>query len=163
MKIKGPVEDQRAGIIWMSFLFGMVLMSTAAGRGGWAVYRAWQRRQAMTSQLPTVTEQTLQKLQRDAAQFFRTAETPDLPVGVQLDHIIRVYLQEAHQVPAFTLTPAELAGRLEGVPCAQDVVHLIERCAALKYQPPAVSLTAAQHLWRDTIALFQRLQQEGMP
>jgi hypothetical protein len=80
---------------------------------------------------------------------------------VTLDHIIRTYLHAAHQVPAFTLTPAELAFRLEGVPCAQNLLHLIERCAALKYQPSTASLAVEQTLWRDTIALFEHLQQEG--
>jgi hypothetical protein len=163
VQLKGPVDDQRAGIIWASFFFGTMLVLTAVGGWGWEGYRAWQRRRALAARTPTPAERALQTLQHDATTLFCPPQEPPPPIGVTLDHIIRTYLHAAHQVPAFTLTPAELALHLEGVPHAQNLLRLIERCAALKYQPPAASLTAEQTLWRDTIALFEHLQEESAP
>jgi hypothetical protein len=163
VQLKGPVDDQRAGIIWVSFFFGTTLLLTAVGGWGWEGYRAWQRRRVLAARTPTPAERALQALQRDATALFCLPKGPPPSIGVTLDHIIRTYLHAAHQVPAFTLTPAELALHLEGIPSAQNLLHLIERCAALKYQPPAASLTAEQTLWWDAIALFEHLQQESTP
>ena len=161
VQLKGPVDDQRAGIIWASFFFGTTLVLTAVGGWGWEGYRAWQRRRALASRTLSPAARALQTLQHDATTLFSPPKEPPPSIGVTLDHIIRTYLHAVHQVPAFTLTPAELAFRLEGVPCAQNLLHLIERCAALKYQPSTASLAVEQTLWRDTIALFEHLQQEG--
>jgi hypothetical protein len=163
VELKGPVDDQRAGIIWMSFFFGTMLVFIAVGGWGWEGYRAWQWRRALAARLSTPAERALQTLQRDATTIFHPPKEPTLPIGVTLDHTIRTYLHAAHQVSAFTLTPAELASHLESIPCAQEILNLIERCAALKYQPPTASLTAEQTLWWDTIALFEHLQKEGAP
>lgn len=163
VQLKGPVDDPRAGIIWASFFFGTVLVLTAVGGWGWEGYRAWQRHCTLAARTLTPAAWALQTLQHGATTRFCSPQEPPPSIGVTLDHIIRTYLHTAHQVPAFTLTQAELALHLEGVPDAQNLLHLIERCAALKYQPPTASLTAEQSLWRDTIALFERLQQEGAP
>ena len=85
------------------------------------------------------------------------ADVTLMPVAAQLGYIVRTYLQDACGVSAYTLTPAELAARLEQTQPVQEVVDLLQRCDTVKYQPIDEHEEAEKFLWNDAVTLFERL------
>lgn len=60
-------------------------------------------------------------------------------------------------MPAFTLTPAELASRLQGAPQAQSILNILQQCDTFKYQQTLTDQAEEHFLWEETVALFEQL------
>jgi hypothetical protein len=82
---------------------------------------------------------------------------------MRIDQILRAYLEAEFEIPAFTLTIVELVPLLNGVPFSEEILFLLERCAALKYAPPTASQAEERELWWETITLFAKLQKGQSP
>jgi hypothetical protein len=162
-QIKGPMPDQRTGFIWLSVALGAAMVLVAVGGWGKGWYQTWRQHRMFASQPPTAAARALHMLSQEAPLLLRSPGEPSLTAGGRLDTIVREYLQTEHGVPAFTLTPAELAAHLHDHPEAQAIVHLVEQCDALKYQPPTTSPEAEQRLWSEAMTLFEKLQKGGAP
>jgi hypothetical protein len=97
--------------------------------GGWG--RAWwKKRQQQSATLLhslTAAANALYTLQSEEPLFFPTFTKPPSSVGMRIDQILRAYLEAEFEIPAFTLTIAELVSRLNGVPLAQEILFLLER------------------------------------
>jgi hypothetical protein len=163
IQIKGDVDDARTGVVWSLSILGTGFLLVAAGGWGWGQFAAWQQRHAGRVQPRLATRQALQTLQNEAAILFRLPEGVASPIGGRLEHILRDYVQMAYDVPAFTLTTAELATRLNGAPQAPDILRLLEQCEVLKYQSTPVSPALERELWWQTIVLFEKMQGEHSP
>jgi hypothetical protein len=161
LAMKEPIEDSRSRIIWTAFALGTgcVLFSV----GGWSRegWKKWQQRKAARMLSVTTADTALRTLQYEEALFFRFLGEPSLSVGTRLAQILREYLQVECKVQAFTLTTAELMHCLNGTPFSQEILHLLERCDALKYRPSSVSAHEEQQLWRTAMGLFAQLRKEG--
>jgi hypothetical protein len=71
---------------------------------------------------------------------------------------VREYLNNAWDVPAYTLTPSELADRMEdSTPQVQDVLALLQQCDALKYQPGVQDGDEEHVLWDEAVVLFEQM------
>ena len=153
---KGPLTDTRADLVWLPCLLGTTFLLLAIG--GWR--QAWVRQQRQQS-LPeptqtTAVEKALQALRLPAGRFgLCHAETP--AASDCLGHIIREYVQAEWNVPAFTLTPAELAARLQGEPDVQSMLDLLQKCDTVKYGPTTDQATE-RFLWEETLTLFEQLE-----
>ncbi len=110
--------------------------------------------------MPTASEQALQALSQTVVPL-SSHDDPAPLVSMRLSHIIREYLQTTCEVTAYTLTPTELASRLNGTPYAEELLSLLQRCDVLKYQPHA-AVTEEQQLWEETLALFEQLNQKRL-
>jgi hypothetical protein len=125
-------------------------------------YAVLQQRRSPAAMPLTGTEEALQHLHQEGADLFRPRPQAMLSAGGRLGDIIRTYLQTTYQVPAYTRTPAQLAATLNGAPGAQDLLQVLERCEALKYQQPsATSRATEQELWGYTVTLFETLHKDG--
>ena len=155
---KGPLPDHRRGLIWIPSLLGISLL--AASVLGWT--KEWQRARKSSrrgSHTPaTALEQVLQAL-RDSEHTLSTLDASSGSAGVTLGRILRGYLHHAYGVPAFALTTAELARELTDTPLAGDILHLLEACDLLKYQPANDASMDMQKLWREARMFFEQLEQ----
>jgi hypothetical protein len=160
--LKAPWDDQRDVLITSCFAVGMTLMLLAVAGWGREWYAVLQQRRSPAAMPLTGTEEALQHLHQEGADLFRPRPQAMLSAGGRLGDIIRTYLQTTYQVPAYTRTPAQLAATLNGAPGAQDLLQVLERCEALKYQQPsATSRATEQELWGYTVTLFETLHKDG--
>ncbi|RMF84985.1 MAG: hypothetical protein D6736_18210 [Nitrospinota bacterium] len=158
VKPKAVLPDRRALPIGMTLTLGTVFLVTSVG--GWT-RRWWQKRLSNSPQHPvalSAAEQALQALRREELYFFPPLETSSLSAGERLDQIFRQYLQAEFGLSAATLTPAELAPLLDGVPLAQEILALLEECAILKYRPTAPDPGKERELWWKGITLLEKLE-----
>jgi hypothetical protein len=157
--IKGPLDDQRSGVIWTFLTLGTVLVGSAVG--GWG--RIWYCTRYRSRSAPplSVAARAFQQLQHEAPLFFRPLEEPHPPAIIRLEQIVRTYIQAEYEVPAFTLTTAELSSRLNGALGIREVLRVLEQCDALKYQPPDSSPEVERQLWWATMMWFEKKQEEG--
>ncbi len=157
---KGPLDDRRSVLIWLPGLLGtsLLLGSIAGWTKEWR--RARQEYRAAEPSLPTASEQALQSLSQTVVPL-SSHDDPAPLVSMRLSHIIREYLQVTCGVTAYTLTPTELASRLNGTPYAEELLSLLQRCDVLKYQPHAAD-TEEQQLWEETLALFEQLNRRRL-
>jgi hypothetical protein len=162
-QIKGLQDDQRSVAIRLSLTLGMAMVFAAIVGWGWQWYISWQRRRIMSSQPPTAAAQALQRLRHEGAFFFQSPETSSPSVGARLDYIVHQYLHTQYGVPAFNLTPAELAVHLNGAADTPAILSVLERCASLKYQAPATLPVIERQLWKEATALFEAPQEERAP
>ncbi len=158
LEMKKPMDDPRSGIIWTTFIFGAVCVLVAGG--GWS--KAWWKNRQQGETLPgrsqTAVEDALRTLQDEETVFFPPVVEPSLSAEVRLAEILREYIRRRYSLPVSSLTTAELASSLAGVPLAQELLSILERCEALKYAPPSSSRTEERELWWEATVLFQKLQ-----
>jgi hypothetical protein len=158
---KGPLTDVRADLVWLPCLLGTTFLFLAMG--GWRqTWRQYRRQQRPPEGVQTSSiEKALYALRQLTGHLgFLHAETPT--ASASLGHIIRDYLQAEWNVPAFTLTPAELAARLQGEARTQPLLNLLQQCDTYKYQPTA-DQAAERFLWETTLTLFEHLDKESTP
>ncbi|GIX49018.1 MAG: hypothetical protein KatS3mg131_3229 [Candidatus Tectimicrobiota bacterium] len=160
MDIKGPLPARRAGLGWGGLALGVALLGTAGGQLGWRWWR--RRRQQAEYQEPTPLEKTLQRLQQEVAAL-RPPPVSPLPLSTRLGDLLREFLQAAYGVPAFALTPSELAARLPATPACQKLIDLLQQCDGLKYRQPGSSEPDAQGLLWEALLVFEKLQQGRSP
>ncbi len=155
---KAPVEDRRIVTMALSGTVGVLCLAIALI--GW--YKEWQRYALHRREVETCAlspeAHTLQMLQDEGHALY-----PDnyeiFPLVPRLSHIIKDYVQTAYQLPAFSMTTAELSGQLHDQPYARDIMFLLEQCDALQYQPPDQQHDDGQQLWWETTAFYEKLQQ----
>jgi len=162
-QMKELQDDQRSVAIWLSFTLGMAMVCTAIAGWGWQWYTNWQHRRTLSSHPPTAAAQALQRLRHEGAFFFHSPEDSPPSVGARLDYIVREYLHTQYGVPAFNLTPAELAVHLNGSLGNPAILSVLERCASLKYQAPAAIPMIERQLWKEATLLFETPQEEHAP
>jgi hypothetical protein len=162
-QMKGLQDDQRSVAIWLSCTLGTAMVFTAIAGWGWQWYTNWQHRRTLSSQLPTAAAQALHRLRQEGTFFFHSPEESPPSVGARLDYIVRQYLHTQYGVPAFNLTPAELAVHLNGSLSNPAILSVLERCASLKYQAPAAIPMIERQLWKETTLLFETCQEEHAP
>jgi hypothetical protein len=156
---KGPLTDARADLVWLPCLLGTTFLFLAIG--GWRqTWRQHRRQQRPPEGAQTrSSEKALHALRQPTGHFGTLhTETPSASLG----HIIRDYLQAEWNVPAFTLTPAELAVRLQEEARAQPLLDLLQQCDTCKYQP-TTDQAAERFLWEETLTLFEHLDKESTP
>jgi hypothetical protein len=131
-------------------------MVAAFGGLGREYWQVWKRRSGAAAETLTAAEKTLERLRRGEATPAPSAESlaPDVS---HLGAIVRAYLQDACGISAYTLTPSELAARLEASQQVQDVVGLLQRCETLKYQLDETSEAEEHFLWEEAVSLFEQL------
>ena len=153
---KGPLHDQRTAFFWIPIIGGALCMVAAFGGWGWEYWQVWKQGSGAAADTLTAAERTLERLRRSEATPAPSAEShaPDVS---HLGAIVRAYLQDACGVSAYTLTPSELAARLEAPQQVQDVVGLLQRCETLKYQPDETSEAGEHFLWEEAVTLFEQL------
>jgi hypothetical protein len=152
---KGPLTDTRADLVWLPSLLGATFLLLAIG--GWRHQWVRQRQQQSLpeSTQTTPVEKALQALRLPVGRFeLCKGETP--AASDSLGHIIREYLQAEWNVPAFTLTPAELAAHLPEEPDVQSLLDLLQKCDTVKYGPTTDQATE-RFLWEETLTLFEQL------
>jgi hypothetical protein len=158
---KGPLTDARADLVWLPCLLGTTFLFLAMG--GWMqTWRQYRRQQCPPEGVQTNSiKKTLHALRQSTGHLgCLHTETPS--ASARLGHIIRDYLQAEWNVPAFTLTSAELAARLLGETRAQPLLDLLQKCDICKYQPTA-DQAAERFLWEATLTLFEHLDKESAP
>lgn len=156
---KGPLTDARADLVWLPCLLGTTFLFLAMG--GWRqTWRQYRRQQRSPEGVQTSNiDKALHALRLPTGHLgFLHVET--LSASARLGHIIRDYLQAAWNVPAFTLTPAELAARLQGETRAQPLLDLLQQCDTYTYQP-TTDQAAERLLWEATLTLFEHLDKEN--
>jgi hypothetical protein len=155
---KGPLSDRRRGLIWIPSLLGLSLLGASVF--GWT--KEWQhiRKHAQRRGHPPVSarEQALQALCDSEPSVSRLEACPG-SAGVTLGRILRGYLHQAFDIPAFTLTTAELAHELADTPQTEEMLHLLEVCDLLKYQPANDPSLDTQQLWLQARRFFEQLEQ----
>lgn len=155
---KGPLPDHRQALIWIPSLLGILFLSASVL--GWT--KEWQRARKNSRRgrhtPATALEQALQAL-HDSEHTLSAHNASSASAGVALGRILRSYLHHAFGVPAFALTTAELARELTDVPQAGNILHLLEACDCLKYQPANDSSKDMQQLWREARMFFEQLEQ----
>lgn len=158
LEMKKPMDDPRFGIIWTTFILGALCVLAAVG--GWS--REWWKNRQQNRILPnrsqTAVEDALRTLQYEETVFFPPAVDSSLSAEVRLAEILREYIRRRYSLPVSSLTTAELASSLAGVPLAPELLSILERCEALKYAPPSSSSTEERELWWEATVLFQKLQ-----
>lgn len=151
---KGPLNDQRPWRIWIAGVLGSLCVLAAMGGGGrewWAYYR---ERQGI---LRSPVAETLARL-RQEEEMRAPVEPVDATAVGALGGIMREYLNNAWGVSAHSLTPSELAARLDGTtPQVQDVLALLQECDTIKYQPGAEDHDEEHVLWNEAVTLFEQL------
>ena len=154
---KGPLHDRRTALVWIPGIGGALCIMAALGGWGRVYWQVWQQRLGLAADARTAAEKALDRLRQGEGKQAPPDES--LTTGVShLGVIVRAYLQDACGVSAYTLTPSELAARLEASPPVQDVVGLLQRCETLKYQPDDTSSETVEHfLWEEAVTLFEQL------
>jgi hypothetical protein len=156
MEVKGPLEDRRSGLMWISYIAGALLLLVALSKG----VREWQHRRKQIRPLvcdaPSPADMTLQTLRQEGA-VLRPVEEPAFPVVARLNHLIREYFVAGFAIPAFALTTRELAAHLNDKPFCQDLLCILDRCDILKYQPAAETQEEERQLWWEAMMVFEKL------
>jgi hypothetical protein len=158
MDIKGPLADSRAGMIWGSVIVGVLLVLLSAGSWYWQWYHRRRRYVETVQALPSAAERTLTILRQEGAAFRPVVATPP-PGAERLSNIIRQHLHEGMGISAASLTSPELASRLQGQRLGKELLQLLERCDAVKYQEPSYSQIEEWQLWWEAITLFEKLHE----
>lgn len=151
---KGPLDDPRSWRIWIAAVLGsLCVLAVMVGSGrDWWVYN----RQRWEAHNRSAAAQTLERLRQEEAP--RVQSQTEATAGSALGGIVREYLNNAWDVPAHTLTPSELADRLEdSTPQVQDVLALLQQCDALKYQPGVPDTDDEHVLWDEAVVLFEQM------
>ena len=159
LTLKGPVEDERAGMIRAGFALGTLFSLIVLGSWAWGWRQ--QRRMEMTSST-RIAATTLQTLRLEGERF-RPIDIPAIPAAMRLHQLIRDYVQEVYALPALTLTTAELQQALSDTPYGPALCDLLARCDHLTYQAPSSIDAEEQQLWWEAITLFEKLQCEAAP
>jgi hypothetical protein len=158
MDIKGPRTDARRGYIWGSVGLGSLLLCTALGSWGWQWYqRHWQAQPVETS-CDTPALRTLAILRQEGA-ILNPPPTTSPPNAERLSEIIRQHLSTVLDVPLRSLTSSELAPLLVHQALGQELLQLLQRCEALKYQEPTWLQNEERQLWWEAFTLFEKLQE----
>ncbi len=159
---KGLWDDRRSGLVWASSLVGLALF--LAGSSGW--WRQWRRavrqRKPHAEMAPDPLASTLQTL-RQEGHFDCPHDQAAFPWAERLADILRHHVDAILPLPVASLTTAELATHLESRPGGSELLYLLERCDALKYQLPCDSQAEAQQLWWEALALFEKFHQGAPP
>lgn len=161
LDIKGPQEDSRAGIIWLSVTVGACLLLTSMSGLVWH-WRQHRRQRRVTFMAALSPAARTLAILRQEGMALRSATALPAPGAEQLSEVIRQYLHEALGVPARTLTHTELASLLQDKPLGTEILYLLERCDALKYQAPACAQDEEGSLWWEAMTLFEKLQEDDM-
>lgn len=151
---KGPLTDRRPALFWTAGIFGMICLMAAAG--GWG--RSWWHHYCRQHDPApnTIAEKALQRLRRNET-LLTSEERHGVAVATQLSRIMRDYLQDTWGVSAYALTPTELAARLNGNPQVHDVLGLLQRCDACKYEAGKADENEVDFLWDEAVTLFEQL------
>lgn len=154
---KGPISDARPWRIRIAAVLGGLCVLVALGGSGRECWLYYQRRRGLMEGLHTAAAQTLQRLRHEEERRAPSPQ-PDATAVSALGGIVRDYLNKAWSVSAHTLTPSELASRLEGsTPQVQDVLALLQQCDTLKYQPGAQDENEEHVLWDEAVTLFEQM------
>ncbi len=152
---KGPLNDPRPWRIWIAGILGSLCVLAAVGGGGREWWLSYQQRRGAAAR--SAAAETLERL-RQEEEARVPIEPVDATAVAALGGIMREYLNNAWGVSAYTLTPSELASRLEGsTPQVQDVLALLQECDTLKYQPEAQDHDEEHVLWDEAVTLFEQL------
>ena len=153
---KGPLSDARPWRIWIAAALGGLCVAAAVVVGARECWRYYQQQYGRLHGLRSAAAQTLARLRREEARRAPSPQ-PDATAVSALGGIMRDYLQHAWRVSAYTLTPSELAARLEGsTPEVQDVLSLLQQCDTLKYQSETPD--DEEHiLWDEAVTLFEQM------
>lgn len=162
LDIKGPVDDRRAGLIWVSLAMGAVFLLAALGGGCREWHQHWQCHRTAQAAAFTPADTALGALRQEGAVWYPTAESA-FPGTARLSHLLRQYLHDTCGIPASTLTTTELATALHDRPLYKDILYALERCDTLRYQAPDAAGVEERHLWWETITLFEKLQKADAP
>jgi hypothetical protein len=162
LDIKGPVDDRRTGVIWLSLATGAMFLLTALGGGCRAWHQRWQRHRVAQAAALTPASTALEALRQEGAVWYPTTASV-FPGAARLSHLLRQYLHDAYGIPASTLTTAEVAAMLHDKPFYKDILYALERCDALRYQAPVATGVEEQHLWWEAMTLFEKLQKADVP
>ena len=150
---KGPLTDKRLVLFWGTSILGT--MCVIAAVGGWG--RVWWRsRHPHVIACANGVETALQRLRHNEKALALDGDHR-VAAATQLGHIMRDYIQGAWNVSAHTLTPTELAARLQGTPQVDDLLGLLQRCDACKYEPYTADKGDVHFLWEETVTLFENL------
>jgi hypothetical protein len=158
MDIKGPLGDSRAGMIWISAIAGVLLLVLSTGSWCWQWYQRCRQQAAAVQTNPSATEHTLAILRQEGAALRPVLATPP-PGAERLSDIMRQYLHAGLGFSAASLTSSELASLLQEQPLGKELLQLLERCDAVKYQEPLCSQTEERQLWWEAITLFEKLHE----
>jgi hypothetical protein len=154
---KGPVNETRPWRIWIATAVGSLCVLAAMGASAWECWRALQRRRGRLYDGHSAIAQTLQRLRREETPRAPSRQ-PDATAVSALGGIVREYLNQAWSVSAYTLTPSELASRLEdSAPEVQGVLALLQQCDTLKYQPGTQNEEEEHVLWDEAVTLFEQM------
>ncbi len=155
---KGPIHDARPWRIWIATALGGLCVLVAMSGGGRECWLYYQQRRGRLGDLHSAAALTLQRLRREEA-WHAPSRQPDATAVSALGGIVREYLNRAWSVSAHTLTPSELAARLEGsTPQVQDVLALLQQCDTLKYQPDTQD-NEEHILWDEAVTLFEQIDE----
>lgn len=155
---KAPVEDRRIVMMALSSTVGILCLATSLI--GW--FKEWKRYAQGQREVETCVlspeAHTLQMLQ-DEGQALYPDNYEIFPLVPRLSHIVKEYVETAYQLPAFSMTTAELSEQLHDQPYAQDIMFVLEQCDALQYQSPDQQQDDGRQLWWETTAFYEKLQQ----
>jgi hypothetical protein len=154
---KGPLNEARPWRIGIAAVLGSLCVLVAIAAGARDCWRSYLRRRGRIAGLHSAAAQTLQRLRRGEALRAPSHQPDAMAVGV-LGGIVREYLNKAWSVSAYTLTPSELASRLENsAPEVQGVLDLLQQCDTLKYQPGTQDDDEEHVLWDEAVTLFEQM------
>ncbi len=152
---KGPLHDPRPWRIWIAGVLGSLCVLVAIGGGGREWWVAYQQRRGAVAR--SAAGQTLERL-RQEEEVRAPIDPAEVTAVSALGGIVREYLNNEWGVSAYTLTPSELAARLEGsTPQVQDVLALLQECDTLKYQAETQDQDEEHVLWDEAVTLFEQL------
>jgi hypothetical protein len=71
---------------------------------------------------------------------------------------MRLYLHQAYGVSAKSLTTREMTALLHDKPLGKEILDILDRCDALKYEPPSNSQEDERQVWWEAMTVFEKLQ-----
>lgn len=158
--LKGPMEVQNSWLIWISYITGAGILLIVLSHWLWERRRHARLQLESGQDVTTITETILQALRQEGAAY-RPIDEPSVSAVDRLSHLVRQFLHGEYSIPAFTSTISELALYVSQHPFAEELLHLLNRCEAVKYQPLEMSRMEERQLWWEAIALFEKKQMDG--
>jgi hypothetical protein len=157
LEMKGPAVDTRPALVWGSASLGIVLLLISVGIGSrqWYVSRKYARSSRRTVLSPAAA--TLETLRQEGVALRPISDTA-FPGVERLQELIRLYIHQAYGISAKSLTTREMTALLHDKALGKDILDILDRCDALKYEPPSHSQEDVRQLWWETMTVFEKLQ-----